>query len=118
MFLKGVVSTGEMIEMGDHEYEEVSKFQQPSVGEYEISPPPPPPPQRTVDAGDAVKITECIAYTTTTRGQTSLPPPPPSQQGTVDAGDDFEVTECIAYNTTTHGPPPPNTTSGDPLYDN
>ncbi len=88
MFLKGLVSTGEiqpyeMIERGDHEYEEVSKFQQPSGGEYEILPPPPPRPQRTVDAGD-----------------------------------DFEVTECIAYNTTTHGPPPPNTTSGDPLYDN
>ncbi len=39
--LQGVVSTGEiqpyeMIEMGDHEYEEVSKFQQSSGGEYEV----------------------------------------------------------------------------------
>ncbi len=109
MSLKGVVSTGEikpyeMIEMGDHEYEEVSKFQKPSEGEYEM-------------VGGTSAGYENRAAIMATK-QTSPPPPPPSQQETVDAGGDFEVTECIAYSTTTHGPPPPNTTSGDPLYAN
>ena len=147
--LKGVVSTGEiqpyeMIEMGDHEYEEVSKFQQPSGGEYEMvggpsagyenraaimatkqtSPPPPPPPQMVGGPSAGYENRATIMATK----QTSPPPPQPSQQETVDARGDFEVTECIAYsmttygppppNTTTHDPPPPNTTSGDPLYAN
>ncbi|XP_064386134.1 mucin-2-like isoform X4 [Halichondria panicea] len=110
--LQGVVSTGEikpyeMIEMGDHEYEEVSKFQKPSGGEYEMV------------GGPSAGYQNRAAIMATK--QTSPPPPPPpqpSQQETVDAGGDFEVTECIAYSTTTHGPPPPNTTSGDPLYAN
>ncbi len=99
-----MVSTGEiqpyeMIEMGDHEYEEVSKFQQSSGGEYEV-------PSAGYENRAAIMDTK----------HTSPPPPQPSQQGTVGAGDDFEVTECIAYSTTTHAPP--NTTSGDPLYAN
>ncbi len=110
MSLQGVVSTGEiqpyeMIEMGDHEYEEVSKFQQSSGGEYEVV--------RVPSAGY-----ENRAAIMDTKHTSPPPPPPPqpSQQGTVGAGDDFEVTECIAYSTTTHAPP--NTTSGDPLYAN
>ncbi|XP_064386138.1 mucin-2-like isoform X3 [Halichondria panicea] len=91
--LKGVVSTSEikpyeMIEMGDHEYEEVSKFQQPSGGEYEM-------------VGGSSAGYENRAAIMATK-QTSPPPPPPpqpSQQETVDAGGDFEVIECIAYST-------------------
>ena len=111
VFLKGVVSTGEiqpyeMIEMGDHEYEEVSKFQQPSGGEYEMV----GGPSAGYENRAAIMATK----------QTSPPPPPPPQPS---QQEDFEVTECIAYSTTTHGPqhttthgpPPPNTTSGDPL---
>ncbi len=103
--------------MGDHEYEEVSKFQKPSEGEYEMV----GGPSAGYENRAAIMATK----------QTSPPPPSPpqpSQQETVDAGGDFEVTECIAYSTTTHGPPPPNTithgppppstTSGDPLYAN
>ena len=93
MSLKGVVSTSEikpyeMIEMGDHEYEEVSKFQQPSGGEYEM-------------VGGSSAGYENRAAIMATK-QTSPPPPPPpqpSQQETVDAGGDFEVIECIAYST-------------------
>ncbi len=115
MSLQGVVGTGEiqpyeMIEMGDHEYEEVSKFQQSSGGEYEMV--------RVPSAGYENKA--AIMDTKHTSPPPLPPPQPsqPSQQGTVGARDDFEVSECIAYSTTTHGPPPPNTTSGDPLYAN
>ncbi len=112
MSLPDVVSTGEiqlyeMIEMGDHEYEEVSKFQQPSGGEYEM-----------VGGSSAGYQNRAAIMATKQTSPPPPPPPPPSQQETVDAGGDFEVTECIAYSTTTYGPPPPNTTSGDPLYDN
>ena len=80
-----------------HEYEEVSKFQRVVGGEYEIigtctpsqttgsesktpikiepSSPTPQPSQATKAAGNNIKFTECVAYSTTTH---SRPPQPTS----------------------------------------
>ena len=95
--LRGVsqIQPYEMVELGVHEYEDVSKYQQ-ETAEYEnITPEPlhtehPHPPPLPSQAVPPSPLTP------------SSQSPPPSQPTTHGSQGDYAFSECVAYKTTSH----------------
>lgn len=119
--LSGVVSTDEilpyeMMEIG-HEYEDLSKFQQDTVGgsnEYELV----GAFSETIENNETSIISEQQTDSLSPPPRQSSRPTQPSQSLKV-GGEGIELNECIAYSTTTHGRyTPPYSEQAEPLYAN
>ena len=122
--LHGMTSTGqiqpyEMVELGGHEYEDVTKYQQEGA-EYEVITPdplhtkhthPPPLPSQAVETSPPP---HAVSPSPPTQPPPTSPITPASQPGVQGSQGDYELTECVAYKTTSHvrAPPmaPPTTT--------
>ena len=95
-----------MVELGAHDYEDVTKYQR---AEYEnINPeplhtkhthPPPLPSQ-------AMRTSPAVSPPPTSSSQS----PPASQPGAQGSQGDYEFSDCVAYKTTSHTTGPPTTT--------
>ena len=95
-----------MVELGVHDYEDVSKYQQERAEYENITPKPlhtehphpPPLPSQAVPPSPPTLSSQS---------------PPTSQPGAQGSQGDYALSECVAYKTTSHMTDPPTATPTD-----
>ena len=111
----GQIQPYEMVELGGHEYEDVTKYQQEGA-EYEVITPdplhtkhthPPPLPSQAVETSPPP---HAVSPSPPTQSPPTSPVTTASQPG---VQGDYEFTECVAYKTTSHVRAPPIATPTD-----